>query len=146
MKQEFVMTEAELQAIYDISRNQTPVIFVGVWTGLDNQERANKIWQVLGEKYGFEWDTAEPSGKGDRYFLAIPKPTLQQPETMQTSAIEYEINPAYKYFAEAHPNDAYESDPEKFWQFFHQEHPTLSREIMVRFLRGTEQIQDLNFD
>ena len=132
------MTDAELQAIYDISRNQTPVIFVGVWTGLDSQERANKIWQVLGEKYGFEWDSAEPSGKGDRYFLAIPKPKIEQPETI-------EIDPAYKYFAEAHPNDAYDQDPEKFWKFFHQEHQTVSRSDMVKFLRGTEKIRLIGY-
>jgi hypothetical protein len=73
MKQEFEMTEEELQAIYDISRNKEPVIFVGVWTGLDSQERANKLWQCMGDKYGFVWDSAEPSAKGDRFFLATPK-------------------------------------------------------------------------
>ncbi len=73
MKQGFEMTEAELQAIYDISRNQTPVIYVGVWLGLDSQEQANKLWQIMADNYGFVWDSAEPSAKGNRFFLATPK-------------------------------------------------------------------------
>lgn len=73
MKQEFEMSEEELQAIYDISRNQDPVIFVGVWLGMDTQEKANKLWQLMGDKYGFVWDSAEGSAKGKRFFLATPK-------------------------------------------------------------------------
>jgi hypothetical protein len=77
MKQEFEMTEDELQAIYDISRNQMPVMFIGVWTGLDSkQEKANKLWQVMGDNYGFVWDSVEPSAKGVKFFLATPKPKV----------------------------------------------------------------------
>lgn len=74
MKQEYKMTEEELKAIYDIARDNTPVIYVGVWLGLDKQERANKLWQLMGDKYGFVWNSAEPSpGKSHHYFLATPK-------------------------------------------------------------------------
>lgn len=74
MKQEFEMTEKELQAIYDISKNQMPVIFVGVWTGLDSkQEKANKLWQIMGDNYGFVWDSVEASARGEKFFLATPK-------------------------------------------------------------------------
>jgi hypothetical protein len=67
------MNEDELQAIYDISKDKTPVIFVGVWLGLDKQERANRIWVELGKKYGFKWETVERSPMNDdHYFLAIP--------------------------------------------------------------------------
>jgi hypothetical protein len=77
MKQEFEMTEDELQAIYDISRNQMPVMFIGVWTGGESkQEQANKLWQSMADKYGFEWDSVEPSAKGKRFFLATPKPKI----------------------------------------------------------------------
>lgn len=76
MKQEFEMTEEEVQAIYDISKNKMPVIYVGVWLGLDSQEQANKLWQIMADKYGFIWDSAEGSAKGDRYFLATPKPIV----------------------------------------------------------------------
>jgi predicted TIM-barrel fold metal-dependent hydrolase len=37
------------------------------------QENANRKWQELGEKYGFKWETVEPTGNGDNYFLAEPK-------------------------------------------------------------------------
>jgi alcohol dehydrogenase YqhD (iron-dependent ADH family) len=73
MKQEFEMTEDELQAIYDISRDNTPVIFVGTWLGLDKQERANKLWQIMADNYGFVWDSVEPSSRGKKFFLATPK-------------------------------------------------------------------------
>jgi hypothetical protein len=73
MKQEFEMTESELQAFYDISRNQEPVIFAGAWLGLDTQEKANKLWQIMADNYGFVWDSVEPSAKGYRFFLATPK-------------------------------------------------------------------------
>ena len=76
MKQEFEMTEEQYQAILDISRDKTPVIYVGVWLGLDKQERANKLWQEMGDEMGFVWDTVEPSAKGKKYFLAEPKPKI----------------------------------------------------------------------
>jgi len=69
MKQEFEMSEEELQAIYDISRNQMPVMFIGVWTGLDSkQEKANKLWQTMADKYGFVWDSVEGSARGPNFF------------------------------------------------------------------------------
>lgn len=77
MKQEFEMNEEELQAIYDISRNQMPVMFIGVWTGLDSkQEKANKLWQVMADNYGFVWDSVEGSARGERFFLATSKPKV----------------------------------------------------------------------
>lgn len=74
MRREFEMSEEELQAIYSISKNQDPVIYVGVWLGLDSQEKANKLWQIMANKYMFIWDTVEPCpGKGPRWFLAEVK-------------------------------------------------------------------------
>lgn len=71
MEHEFEMTDEELKAIHDISNDQTPVIFVGVWLGLDKQERANKFWEEMGKKYGFVWDSVVPiSGKGHKFFKA----------------------------------------------------------------------------
>jgi len=87
MKQEFEMSEEEMQAILDISRDNTPVIFVGVWLGLDKQERANKLWQIMADKYGFVWDSVEPSAKGMRYFLATPKPIVP-PKTQEEIEME----------------------------------------------------------
>lgn len=72
-KEKFEMSEEELQAIYDISRNQMPVMFLGVWTGMESkQEQANLLWKSMGTKYGFVWDSAGPSSKGPRFFMATP--------------------------------------------------------------------------
>ena len=99
MKQEFEMTEDELQAIYDISRNQMPVIHVGVWMGLDSQERANKLWQIMADNYGFVWDSVEPSSRGKRFFLATPKEKVI-PKTSQEIEIEKYIGNLPKIVAQ----------------------------------------------
>ena len=73
MKQEFQMTEEEVQAIYDISRRKVPVILVGgVSFGQDAQKNANALWKSMADKYGFIWDSVEPSSRGDKFFLATP--------------------------------------------------------------------------
>ena len=87
MKQEFEMTEEQLQAIYDISRNQEPVIYVGVWMGLDKQEKANKLWQTMADEMGFIWDSVEPSSRGKKFFLAEPKPKVI-PKTKEEIAMD----------------------------------------------------------
>lgn len=77
MKQEFEMSEEQVQAIYDISKDRTPVIRIGVtWLGLDKQERANKLWRTMADEMGFVWDSVEPSARGNKYFLATPKPKV----------------------------------------------------------------------
>ena len=77
MKQEFEMTEEELQAIYDISRNQMPVMLIGNTScGQDSQERANYLWKKMADDYGFVWDSVEGSARGKRFFLATPKPKV----------------------------------------------------------------------
>ena len=87
MKQEFEMTEEQLQAIYDISRNQEPVIYVGVWMGLGKQEQANKLWQIMADEMGFVWDSVEPSSKGKKFFLAEPK-LIVIPKTKEEIAMD----------------------------------------------------------
>lgn len=76
MKQEFQMTAEEFEQIKAIAQQPAmPVMKIGsVITGDEKQEDANGFWKRLGDKYGFEWDSAEPvSGKGHTYFLANPK-------------------------------------------------------------------------
>ncbi len=88
MKQEFEMSEEQLQAIYDISRNQMPVMFIGVWTGMESkQEQANKLWQKMGDDMGFVWDSVEGSSKGKKFFLAVPKEKVV-PKTAEELAID----------------------------------------------------------
>lgn len=44
---------------------------------------------------------------------------------------------AYEMFARAHSHEAHAEDPEWFWQFFHRECPTISRERMEQMLSET---------
>jgi hypothetical protein len=90
MKQEFEILQEDFDAIMDIARDRTPVIYVGVWLGLDKQERANKIWQVMADNYGFIWDTVEPSAKGQKFFLAVPKPKVIPKTAIEIAMDEYD--------------------------------------------------------
>jgi hypothetical protein len=75
MKQEFEMTQEEMDDIIAINKNQMPVMMIGnVSCGMDLQERINAYWEGLGNKYGFKPMTVEGSAKGKLFFLAEPKP------------------------------------------------------------------------
>lgn len=45
---------------------------------------------------------------------------------------------AWAAFATAHPHEAYASWPERFWQFFSEQAPGVSRAEMEALLRETE--------
>ena len=88
MKQEFEMTQQEMDDIISINKNQPPVMKFGdYWTGMDLQEKINHYWETLGNKYGFKHLTAEGSAKGKLFFLAEPKP-IEVPKTAEEKAIE----------------------------------------------------------
>ena len=88
MKQEFEMSEEQLQATYDLSRNQMPVIYVGTWLGTESkQEQANMLWQKMADEMGFVWDSVEASASGKKFFYATPKEKVK-PKT----AIELEMD------------------------------------------------------
>jgi hypothetical protein len=77
MKQEFEMTQEEMDNIIAINKNQMPVMVIGdVVTGNEVREGVNNYWMELGDKYGFKWDTVEGSAKGKLFFLAEPKPKV----------------------------------------------------------------------
>ena len=54
------------------------------------RERANRAWQRLGEKYGFDHMTVRPiQGKGTRFFSAVPSETpLQREERLRREEVE----------------------------------------------------------
>lgn len=55
------------------------------------------------------------------------------------SATEQETeNAAWNMFATAHPHEAFAKWPERFWQFFHKQHPRVDRETMEAMLKETE--------
>ena len=78
MKQEFEMTQAEMNDIISINKSNMPVMKIGnVTTGMNLQERINEYWSGLSDKYGFKQMTVEGSGKGALFFLAESKPIVK---------------------------------------------------------------------
>ncbi len=77
---EYEMTEADMEALLDAGKS-TPVMMIGGTTGSSPQENANRAWAALGDKMGFDSMTVRPtSGKGHRFFTAVPNETQQAPE------------------------------------------------------------------
>lgn len=72
-RREYEMSEADLAALLDASK---PVPLIATHCGPIStpQERANRAWQQLGHKMGFDHMTAKPSSKGQRFFTAEPLP------------------------------------------------------------------------
>ena len=88
MKQEFEMTQEEMDDIIAINKNQSPVMKFGDhWSGMDLQQKINHYWETLGNKYGFKHLTVESSSKGKLFFLAESKP-IEKPKTETEKAIE----------------------------------------------------------
>lgn len=71
----YEMTEADLQELLAAMKS-VPVMMIGGSTGPSQQENANAAWARLGAKMGFDPMTVQPiSGKGNRFFSAIPSET-----------------------------------------------------------------------
>ncbi len=88
MKQEFEMTQQNMDDIIAINKNMPPVMKFGdSWSGMDLAERINAYWEVLGNEMGFKHMTVEGSSRGKLFFLAEPKPIVIPP-----SAEEIEMN------------------------------------------------------
>lgn len=97
MKQEFEMTQQEMDNIIAINKNQIPVMKIGnVITGMDLQEKINAYWNELGDKYGFKPMTVESSAKGKLFFLAEPKPIVI-PKTKSEIEIDKYIGSSMDY-------------------------------------------------
>jgi len=71
MHKEFEMTEQDLEEILEACK-PVPMIMQQCGMPSSPQENANRAWKRLGEKYGFDYMTVEPSGKGQRFFSAVP--------------------------------------------------------------------------
>lgn len=72
-REEFELTEAELQSILDASK-PTPVMFGNGGQSLfgSPQENANRAWAALGKTHGFDYMTVRPvPGKGERFITAV---------------------------------------------------------------------------
>jgi hypothetical protein len=71
------MTEEDLSKILDACK-PVPMIMLQCGTPSSPQENANRAWAALGERMGFDYMTVQPTGKGDRFFTAVPSETLEQ--------------------------------------------------------------------
>ena len=82
---EYEMTEADLKELLDACK---PVVamMIGGNGPSSPQENANRAWQRLGEKMGFDHMTVRPTGRGDRFFTAVPSET----ETARTARLTRE--------------------------------------------------------
>lgn len=79
---EYEMTQDDLDAILDASK-PTPAMFLSGGTPMFDtpQENANRAWQRLGERLGFDHMTVRPiAGTGQRFFSAVPNETADQRE------------------------------------------------------------------
>jgi hypothetical protein len=70
-RREYEMTEADLNEIMDACR-PVPLIMLQCGMPPTRQERANNAWAALGKRMGFEHMSVRPSGKGNRFFTAVP--------------------------------------------------------------------------
>jgi len=50
----------------------------------------------------------------------------------------------FESFADIYPHEAYGSEPEKFWEYFHRLHPDWSREQVNELLFFTQEGETVN--
>ena len=97
MKQEFEMTQEEMDDIISINKDKMPVLQIGdVTTGMDTQEKVNEYWKGLSEKYGFEQMSVEPSSRGRLFFLAKPK-EIEEPKTQTDIEVDKYLDGTHGY-------------------------------------------------
>jgi len=73
MKEEFCMTQKEMDMIIAINKNHTELPVMKLFQGATTkQEKINNYWNSLAEKYGFVNLTVEPSSKSILHFIAEP--------------------------------------------------------------------------
>lgn len=68
---EFEMSQQDLEELYEACK-AVPLIALNCGIPPTPQEMANKAWEKLGIKMGFDYMSVKPSNKGDRFFTAIP--------------------------------------------------------------------------
>ena len=98
MKQEFEMTQEEMDKILSInnSTSNTVMMIGGVDMSNNLTEAINTYWVILGDKYGFKPLTAEGSSRGVLFFLAEPKPIVK-PKTQTDIEVDKYIGESMGY-------------------------------------------------
>jgi hypothetical protein len=71
VRKEYELTDDELEVLMNAGK---PVVMmkIGTWP-TSPQENANRAWQSLGQKRGFDHMTVRPTDKGDKFFTAEEK-------------------------------------------------------------------------
>lgn len=73
MKKEFILTEADTKLL-DVMQGLAPSVFqYGSSAVHIAQEQIKAVWNVLGEKHGFDPTEVEPHPDGEPKILAEPK-------------------------------------------------------------------------
>jgi hypothetical protein len=87
------MSEEDLEQLLE-SCKSVPVMMIGGCTGASPQENANRAWQRLGEKMGFDYMTVRPiDGKGQCFFSAVPTENeTQKGERLKREAEEKRLS------------------------------------------------------
>lgn len=93
LRTEYEMTETDFDKILDAC-TPTPVMMIGDFTGSSPQENANRAWEDLGRRMGFDSMTVRPmEGKGSRFFTAIASETeAQRTERLKRESEERTAN------------------------------------------------------
>ena len=88
----YELTEEELSILLEAGK-PTRVMAIGGSFPSTPQENANRAWQSLGLKKGFDYLTVQPiQGKGHRFFSAVPSETeVQKEERLTKEAEEKEL-------------------------------------------------------
>ena len=69
---EYEMTDDDLKEILAACK-PTPCILIGGYMPATPQENANRAWQELGKRMGFDHMTVRPiNGKDPQFFTAVP--------------------------------------------------------------------------
>lgn len=89
---EYEMTDDDLANLMEACK-PVPLMMIGGFAPSSPQENANRAWADLGKKMGFDSATVRPiSGKGNRFFSAIPSETeAQRSERLAKEAEEIRL-------------------------------------------------------
>ena len=74
-RKEYEMTQADLDKILDACKPVPYMVFGGI-PPRSPQENANDAWAELGQRMGFDHMTVQPTGRGDRFFFAVPNSAI----------------------------------------------------------------------
>lgn len=89
MKQEFQMTQENMDDILAINKNNCNVVMkIGSYeTSNSLAESINRYWKKMGDEHGFDHMSVEGSSKSPLHFLATPK-LVVIPKTPEELALE----------------------------------------------------------